>query len=113
MPDEADATPTDNIWPQAEAIKVVVEKPNGSQQTHNDVKKITMPWTPGGVTVDKREFPKGVLVLNEITPPNDQSTISTKDPQNNLKFTISRDNTRYVHVLFNSGWPSGEIILWK
>lgn len=113
MPEEADATPTDDMWPKAEVIKVVVEKPNGSQQVHNDVKRITIPWTPGGITVDKKKFPNGVIVLNEMTPPNDQSTISTKDPNNNLILTISRDSTRYVHVVFNSGWPCGEIVLWK
>ncbi|UCF07227.1 MAG: hypothetical protein JSW28_06120 [Thermoplasmata archaeon] len=112
MPDEADVTPIDNKWPKARKATVIIKKETpGPQQVYNDVDILNIPWTPASIAIDKTRYPKGVVILNEITPPDDQSTITTKD-KSTFNFKISGDNSETVNIIRNSGWPCGEIILW-
>ncbi len=104
---DADVTPNGN-WDQAKDAMVQVI---GSVMV-NKVPIIVVPWTPAQITIKKKDFPNGVVILNEIDRPNDQDPIRTAvKPELNLR--KSNNESEDVPIIFNSGWPSGEIVLWE
>ena len=107
MPD-ADVTPNGN-WDVAQdaAVQVI-----GGALT-NGVPIIVVPWTPADITIKQRDFPNGVVILNEtVYAANHASTESTSgNPTFNLKIEPRTTPRIPVNIIENAGWPSGEVIL--
>lgn len=98
-------------WPIAQRATVVVTTRPPPNIFH-DVEILIVPWGPGHIIIDKHLFPDGVIVLNDCQGPPTNDPISTiRDRRVNLN--ISHNNSENVPIVFNCGWPSGEIVLWN
>ncbi len=109
---EGEVTPI-HPWPIAQVATVVVKGDEGTVlRTEQDVEIIIVPWGDMDIEIDKDDFQNGAIVLNECPCPPTGDTIYTTQNER-FKLTISATDSETVHVVFNSGWPSGEIVLWK
>jgi hypothetical protein len=103
---EADLTPN-GVWRVARTATVNVK---GGVPLPN-IPIIQVLVTGAAITIRKNQFPNGVVILNELPRPNHNNTERTQgNPTFNLK--ISPNTSEYVNIVYNSGWPGGEIILW-
>jgi len=109
MADEGEATPI-HPWPIAQRATVVVTT-QPPPNIYYDVEILIVPWGPGYIDIDKHLFPDGVIVFNDCQAPPTNDPISTAQPRVDLK--ISPNNQERVPIVFNSGWPSAEIVLWN
>ena len=99
-------------WPIAQTATVVVKEGNTVLRTEQDVEIIIVPWGEMDITISKNDYRNGAIVLNDCPCPPTSDTIYTTQ-NDRLKLTQSAGNSEEVHVPFNSGWPSGEIVLWQ
>jgi hypothetical protein len=107
MTANADVTPN-GPWRVARSVTVDVI----GGETHQHIPIIQVFCTEAGITIRKGDFPDGVVILNEMPRPDNNNTEPTRNnPTFNLK--ISPNEIERVPIIYNSGWPGGEIILWE
>jgi hypothetical protein len=98
MPD-VKVTPN-NVWPQATSSTV-----EDGDQTYENIPVLYESNTPATLTIRKEEYPNGVTVLNEETPPINQDPIT-------LPADITSGTSQQIDIVFDSGWPSGRVVLF-
>ena len=98
MVDQAEVHP-DGPWPEARTATVMF-----GEGTYRGVPINRIIMTPATLTVRKGENPIGVVLLNEIQPPENQEPIT-------LPAKVSPEDIP-VDVTRNAGWPSGSVVLF-
>ncbi len=90
------------IWPIATAGEV-----NHHGKSLGVLPIVRIYLCPATVTVNKSEFPLGVILLNDSPPPNNMATYD---------FRYVRDPTgsQQVFLMNNAGWPwCNKVALWE
>ncbi len=103
MPDKATVTPN-ALWPQATIGKVEPLVPPPQKQ--ENVPIVVIPVCPAELTVEKSQYPTGVIILNENPIPNDAIPIE-------INCRKRPGPSELVKLSENVGWPFGEIVLWE
>ena len=98
MVDQAEVHP-DGPWPVAKTATV-----RCGDGTYKSVPIIRIIMTPANLTVRKEEYPTGVILLNEIPPPENQEPITLPAQQSPEDLPVD--------VQRNAGWPSGSVVLF-
>ncbi len=98
MVDQAEVHP-DGPWPIAREATVMF-----GEETIKKVPIIRIEMTPANLTVRKQSYVRGVVILNEIPPPENQDPIT-------LPVMFSTEDIP-VDVQDDGGWPSGVITLF-
>ncbi len=98
MVDKVEVHP-DGPWPVAKVATVMF-----GEETIKNVPIVRIELTPATLTVRKEEYPMGVVILNEIPPPENQEpiTLPTKQSPEDIPVDVQR----------NAGWPSGSVVLF-
>jgi hypothetical protein len=104
-------------WFSAEFADVFsFDQPIGNGM-HPNLPILRHPNTPEDLTINKIEYPLGVVVLNEEEPDSAYDPIVTHPPGPKPEFILKdvahNQNQETITVPYNVGWPSGGIILWK
>ena len=98
MVDQVEVHP-DGLWPAAREATVMF-----GGKTFENIPIIRIEWTPANLTVRRDTYEKGVVILNEIPPPENQEPII-------LPVQLSPADLP-VDVQRNVGWPSGSVVLF-
>jgi hypothetical protein len=62
---------------------------------------------PATVTVDRTEFPMGVILLNDYPEPNNMTTYD-------FRYVENASATQQVFLMNNAGWPfCNKVVLWQ
>ena len=86
-------------WPVATHAKVEY-----NNKIYENVPIFFVINTPVIVSIHRNEYPIGVVILNEIKPPNNSDPIELP--------VITNDATVEIQVLPDGSWPWGYVILW-
>ena len=113
---DADVTPNGK-WKDSPFATVVVHKPPpGPNDSYSHVPIRIVRWADAATEIRSSDFPKGVVLVNELALREDHS--NTETTVGDLKFNIRivqppvPPGKEDVAIIKNVGWPSGEIILW-
>jgi hypothetical protein len=98
--DAAKVTPygmwTDAIFGEVEGVK-------GKKTTHVPI--VFIPLCPANPTINKSEFPNGVVVLNDYPKPFNSETIALNEQR------VAADSVQII-IGHNVEWPTGTVVLW-
>lgn len=80
-----------------------VEGSKGKKTTNIPI--VFIPMCPANPTINKNEFPNGVVILNDHPKPFNAGTIMLNEHR-------SSASTTQIDIGHNVAWPTGKVVLW-
>lgn len=91
------------VWPHATAGHV--EDGNPPNKILDNVPIVYIHLCDADLIVNKSEFPRGVVILNDHPAP-----FNTKTEE--IPLHPGAGDPRQVHITANVAWPTGFVVLW-
>jgi hypothetical protein len=80
---------------------------DGSRGKDKNIPVVFIPICPANPTINKSEFPSGLVILNDCPKPFNSETIELDEQR-----VASGTNQLQINIGHNVAWPSGTVVLW-